>query len=817
MVQGAGSGTVTATHVFAAGGTYTVEVCVTDDDGGMGCDALALSIPVPILTATKTYQLADDVDGDGLVEPGDAIGYTITVNNSGPAAATGVVLTDPIPAHTELVAGSVTTTQGTIDSQQPVQVSLGEIGAGSSAGVTFQVRIVDSVQSVWNQGQIASVELPAVLTDDPSRPGSADITLTPIILPPTLSARKQVILASDVDGDGLAGAGDVLAYAFIILHTGEAADNVMLRDEIPEHTTLVPGSVQAIGGTLVSEDPLEVDFGTLQGNRFVVFLALIDASLPAGVDEVVNQGTLTADGDIELLTDDPALPGDADPTVMPLAASPEPVLQATKVDELAEDSDGDGLPSPGDVLRYTIAVSNAGGGAATGVTLTDLIPANTSVVAGSVTTTAGTVLGEDPVQVDAGDINAGATVTVSFEVRISDSLPSGTDRIVNQGTVTSDQLPAVLTDDPDLGGDADPTETTIAAAPDLVAEKTDALFEDADSNGVPSPGDVLEYTLTIFNNGNASATAVVLEDPIPEHTTLVAGSVTTDRGTVESEDPVIVSIGELAGGMDSVTVSFRVTVDDPIAAGVPEILNQGLVSSAELADVLTDDPDLGGDADPTATAIQAEPILTVEKVDVLFEDTGGDGVASPGDVLLYQLSVGNDGNTAATGVVLNDAIPEHTVLEAGSVQTSQGTILGEDPLEIALDQVDAGVTATGSCRVRIDDPFPAGVLAVANQAVASSAGLADVASDDPALPGDADPPGAGTIVDDDPLPQLSIDDVTLVEGDAGTTQMAFTISLSPISGRQVTVEVATAILTPAAAAARSWPSPAPSNPASRSI
>ncbi|MCP3902764.1 MAG: DUF11 domain-containing protein, partial [Planctomycetes bacterium] len=180
----------------------------------------------------------------------------------------------------------------------------------------------------------------------------------------------------------------------------------------------------------------------------------------------------------------------------------------------------------------------------------------------------GTVLGEDPVDVDLGEIAAGASVTISFEVEIANPVPAGTGGIVNQGTVTSDQLPAVLTDDPDLGGDADPTETTIAAAPVLVTEKTDALVDDADGNGVPSPGDVLEYTLRIFNNGNTSATGVALEDATPEHTSMVPGSATTDRGTVDSEDPLAVTIGEIAGGMDQVTVTFQVTIDSPIAAGV---------------------------------------------------------------------------------------------------------------------------------------------------------------------------------------------------------------------------------------------------------
>jgi hypothetical protein len=49
-----------------------------------------------------------------------------------------------------------------------------------------------------------------------------------------------------------------------------------------------------------------------------------------------------------------------------------------------------------------------------------------------------------------------------------------------------------------------------------------------------------------------------------------------------------------------------------------------------------------------------------------------------------------------------------------------------------------------------------------------------------------------TISDDEPLPQLAIDDATLVEGDAGTTSAAFTVSLSAASTLPVTVDFATA-------------------------
>jgi hypothetical protein len=48
-----------------------------------------------------------------------------------------------------------------------------------------------------------------------------------------------------------------------------------------------------------------------------------------------------------------------------------------------------------------------------------------------------------------------------------------------------------------------------------------------------------------------------------------------------------------------------------------------------------------------------------------------------------------------------------------------------------------------------------------------------------------------TITDDDAPPALSVNDVAITEGDAGTAPLAFTISLSAPSGKTVTVNVAT--------------------------
>ncbi len=52
--------------------------------------------------------------------------------------------------------------------------------------------------------------------------------------------------------------------------------------------------------------------------------------------------------------------------------------------------------------------------------------------------------------------------------------------------------------------------------------------------------------------------------------------------------------------------------------------------------------------------------------------------------------------------------------------------------------------------------------------------------------------GLGTITDDDPLPALSVNDIAVTEGDGGTVSATFTVTVSPVSGRQVSVDYATA-------------------------
>ncbi len=144
---------------------------VTDDDPS------CVNVINPVLDAIKTSEFTD-ANGDGLLNPGEIITYSIVVTNYGTADALNVQFSDAVPTGTSLV-GNESSSQGTVSSgTDPVTANLGTLPAnGGTATITFQVTVdADTADGfiIMNQGTFTADNHPDVPTDDPTTPATPD-------------------------------------------------------------------------------------------------------------------------------------------------------------------------------------------------------------------------------------------------------------------------------------------------------------------------------------------------------------------------------------------------------------------------------------------------------------------------------------------------------------------------------------------------------------------------------------------------------------------------------------------------------------------
>lgn len=119
------AGTNVPTTATAGANTTGVDVVLADADAGAGVNAAAdgqyngqflatgtFTVNTAQLSISKAAVVISDPVGNvapnAKAIPGATVRYTITITNSGAADATSVVMSDPIPANTNFVVGSVT-------------------------------------------------------------------------------------------------------------------------------------------------------------------------------------------------------------------------------------------------------------------------------------------------------------------------------------------------------------------------------------------------------------------------------------------------------------------------------------------------------------------------------------------------------------------------------------------------------------------------------------------------------------------------------------------------------------------------------------
>lgn len=457
---------------------------------------------------------------------------------------------------------------------------------------------------------------------DPAVPGDEDPTRVTIVASPVFLVQK---ISTDMTGDpNVLLAGETLRYTITVKNVGnQDAVNVVLRDSIPVNTTYVAGSttlngasVGDVGGLsalvngMLIHSPADPTPGSMPADpssnpanvATITFEVVVNATVVNGT-VISNQGFVTAvdSGIIDYPSDDPRTPIADDPTRDIVGNFP--LLYAEKSVALFVDLGSPGVVDPGDVLQYTITVQNSAAIPATGVVLTDSVPANTTYIADT-TLLNGLPVGQPDGGVPplasgvdisssdltpplpgsgAGTISPGATAVLQFNLRVDPNTPAGT-LISNQAVVGSTELPDVLTDgDGNPATGPEPTVVVVGDGQELSITKQVAVV----GGGPAVPGAELEYLVRVENIGAVPALNVVLTDdldaPQPGQLSYVNQSATMNgsaagvgfAGSTITADYDAV-YGPLQPG-EVVVLRFRAILDPGLVQGTV-VTNTGVVA-----------------------------------------------------------------------------------------------------------------------------------------------------------------------------------------------------------------------------------------------
>ena len=651
-----------AVPAAAAAGTYantTSDLTFTLGGTPLASAPASADLVVAPLLASKVFT-------DDPVMPGGSVTLEYTLTNVDASSAVSNILFQD--AFNEVISGLAVTSGGESDvcgagsaivltnANRTLVLAGGSLGPGATC--TFDVTL--AVPGSASAGSYPSLTKPISGSVDGNSftiPGAVDLLEVAGNDPPAFSkafAPDQVTV----------GGTTTLTLAIDNTLSTEAATGLDVTDPFPTGlvvATPANASTTCTGGTLTA----------VEGGGTVAYTGgTVDAGASCAVTvdvTAVASGTLVnVTGD---LTSSLGNSGSATATLEVGGASVDP----TKTDVLV-DGNGNGFADEGETIRYVIALANDGVEATDDVVLTDLPDPNSTLVVGSVTTTAGTITtgnsaGDTSVAVDIGAIPGGTTVTVEFEVVVT-PLVEEPRPICNRALVTVGAR-EIETDDPDTP-DADATCTPTDQPPiDLVVTSFEA-----------ARGGDLVPQLTIENTTGAPITTqirIIVQDP--------AGDVSryrTRRGTIDPGGP----IGPYPAGI--------VPVPSDAPAGTYTVL---VTARRTAGNALLDDERFTFELAPA-------PTVTVEALS-LTREAGLEAtvsVAAPeGDARAY-----------ATRVTLEDpagASTQHAVR----------------PLEAARAALEAPLAAgapDGTYRVRIEVVDPETDVAVATETVEVALGAA---------------------------------------------------------------------------------------------
>jgi uncharacterized repeat protein (TIGR01451 family) len=635
--------------------------------------------PEPVLDAVKA---AEDEFGAGIssIEPGQIIDWRFTITNNGGADGTGD-LTDLFPPLALLTPSSIITPfpTGTCTVTGQMVECLGvDLVAGESVEMVVRSTVDCAATGgtfICNEGTLIG---PAGSnpTHCPTCPAMAPGNETCVeVLAPAFSFATKA--GADADGDGVVDVGETITWTIDPVNNGSTGGaNVVVTDTVPAGSSYVPGTL-ALDGVALS-DAADGDDGEVVGATITVRLG--DVVPVSGVDVITFDTVVDSVANPEICNDTAAVAWDTAAACpngsFDIAEACVPTVSAPLV-TASKTVDPTGAVERATVLTYSIeACNDMSAAAATGVLVSDEIPAGSTFQNGSMTVEGAALT--DAADADAGEFLAGPPASVSILV---DDLAPGECKTATFDVAVDGDAMGTISNTGSVSGDGVPPFDTNEVNNDVTVPNPAELsaIKSVVPTGSVDPGATLLYSIDTCNGPMASmARGVVVDDDIPAGTTYVMGSMTLDGAPVTDvadgdageflmgpPASVLVTVGDLDPGTCG-TVTFEVTVD---MGAMGSVLNTASVSGSAIAPFDTNETDTPiGIVDPPDP-----PLLTITKASMLQSMPP----AMVGDTIAYTITTCNDAAAGpANAVLVTDAIPLDGATGCGGIYVPGSLAIG---------------------------------------------------------------------------------------------------------------------------------------------
>ena len=649
------------TASFAAGGTLTVHItspttaasCATYSNtatvsltnGTAPSPATAqTTVNCPSLSLTKTADAAS-------VNAGSTIGFTITVSNSGQGAATGFSLSDPLPTGSG-ISWSIASQSGPVTCVISGN-SLNCPSSGSTtlaAGATLTVHITSptTAASCATYTNTATVSLSNGTAPSPE-------TAHTTVNCPSLSLTKTADAAS-------VNAGSTIGFTITVNNAGQgAATGFALSDPLPTGSG-ISWSIASQSGPVtcaISSNTLNCPSSNT-------------ASFPAG-------GTLTVHITSPTTAASCATYSNTATVSLTNGTAPSPATAQTTVNcpslSLTKTADA-ATVSAGAAIGFTVTVSNAGQGTATGFALSDPLPTGTGI-SWSIASQSGPVT----CVISSNTLNCPFSGTTSF--------PAGGTLTVHITSPTTAASCATYSNTATVSmtngtAPAPATAQTTVQCPSLSITKT------ADAATV-SAGTAIGFTITVSNAGPGTATSVTLTDALPTGTGIVWSISPAVSGCSISSNTLSCNFGDLAAG-GSKTVHVTSPTTGQSCKTYPNTATAQATNNAQ---------------------VTANASTTVNCGEIQLTKTADAATVNAGESIGFTITASNSGAGDLTSVVVTDQLPTQSGLSWSISPAVAGCSISSGTLTCNFGTLASGASAS----VHITSPTTfASCATISNQA-----------------------------------------------------------------------------------------------------